>query len=128
MRLRAQFWMLCTPCSRTLHNYILTFICACVFHLSSYWLRTLATVLNVRLEVPTQGGEFGAARGAARLACIGMRVGVVDAVADTKTLQDVLLKPQDTRSILPDAVLQKRYEIGYQAYVASFAHLKALQR
>ena len=99
-----------------------------------YWLQTLATVLNVPLTVPAHGGEFGAALGAARLANIGMHAGTGTGAGagaaqrvGGKTPQDVLLKPPQARTILPNAALQEQYERGYAQYVASFAHLKAVQ-
>jgi len=87
---------------------------------SEFWLMTLATVLNIPLEVPVAGGqrEFGAALGAARLATLGLT---------GRPSAEVLLKPTGTRIIHPNAALQERYEEGYRVFVASYAHLKALQ-
>ncbi len=85
--------------------------------LSQFWLKTLATVLNLPLEVPEQG-EFGASLGAARLALMGFT---------GKTATDIMVKPPIAHIVLPDRALRDAYESAYANYESKFKHLKALQ-
>jgi xylulokinase len=84
---------------------------------SDFWLKTLATLLNMPLEIP-KAGEFGAALGAARLAICG-RTG--------KTPQQVMRSPNIERTIEPDISLQETYETGYRHFSKSYNHLRGLQ-
>jgi xylulokinase len=84
---------------------------------SDFWLQTLATVLNLPLDLP-KSGEFGAALGAARLAIVGI----------TKLPpEQVMTKPEIARRILPNAALQTEYEKAYRHFATRFEYVKELQ-
>ena len=68
---------------------------------SDYWLKLIATVLNLPLHIPEQG-EFGAALGAARL-------GMVAAIG--KVPSDVMTPPKIKRVIQPEQALTKDFEV-----------------
>jgi xylulokinase len=85
---------------------------------SSYWLKVLATVLGVPVDVPADG-DFGAAFGAARLGLIAAEG--ADPVA-------VCTKPAISATIEPDRVLaaafgetHARYRALYPAISGAFA-------
>ncbi|MFY0680176.1 MAG: xylulokinase [Thalassovita sp.] len=80
---------------------------------SPFWLETLATVLNIQLDLPEQG-EFGAALGAARLAM----------AADGADIDAIMTAPKVERSILPRADLVPAYEAAYQRYKGLYPALK----
>ena len=73
---------------------------------SRYWLRSIATALNLPVDVPADG-DFGAAFGAARL-------GLVAATgADPLS---VFTPPATAETVEPDAALREAYETAYQRY------------
>lgn len=77
---------------------------------SAFWLKTLATVLNLPLHVPAKG-EFGAAMGAARLAIL----------AQTKAeVQQVMVKPAIQQVIEPNSHLCERYQSRYAQFQELF--------
>lgn len=80
---------------------------------SPFWLETLATVLNLQLDLPEQG-EFGAALGAARLAM----------VADGGSIDEIMVAPKVARSIQPRADLAEAYGAAYQRYRGLYPALK----
>ncbi|KQV35022.1 MULTISPECIES: xylulokinase [unclassified Rhizobium] len=73
---------------------------------SRYWLRSIATALNLPVDVPADG-DFGAAFGAARL-------GLVAATA--KDPLSVFTPPATAETIEPDTALREAYEAAYQRY------------
>ena len=85
---------------------------------SHYWLKLIATVLNIPLKLPA-GGEFGAALGAARLGQMAATN------ADPET---VLIKPDVATVIEPDEALVAAYNAAYQHFKIAYPMLKQLQR
>ena len=74
---------------------------------SRLWLKIIATVLGVPIDVPA-GGELGAAFGAARL-------GLVAATGEPP--RAVLRSPAMASTILPEANAAAAYEDAYRRYV-----------
>lgn len=83
---------------------------------SNYWLKLIATVLGVALDMP-EDGEFGAALGAARLARIAQTGSKVE---------DVLQPPKISASIAPSFDLQDEFESAYQRFHAAYPILKTI--
>lgn len=83
---------------------------------SDYWLKVLATVLNMPVDLPAEG-DFGAAFGAARLVLI--------AANQADPLQ-VLTAPKIERSFEPDQALVPAFEEAYQRYQRLYPMLKQL--
>ncbi|ERM01257.1 xylulokinase [Brucella intermedia 229E] len=84
---------------------------------STYWLKAIATALNVPIALPEEG-DFGAAFGAARLGLIAATG--VDPLA-------VCTPPRTERTIEPEAALTPpAYEEAYQRYRAHYPALHAL--
>ncbi len=77
---------------------------------SHYWLQTLATVLNLPVDIPAEG-DFGAAFGAARLALIAA------SGADPLT---VCTPPQTRQTIEPNTGLQAAYAQAYARYQRAY--------
>jgi xylulokinase len=80
---------------------------------SAYWLKVLATVLGVPVDVPSDG-DFGAAFGAARLGLIA---------AERADPASICAKPAITASIAPDAALTPAFEAAYLRYRALYPAL-----
>jgi len=83
---------------------------------SPFWVETLATVLDVPLDVP-EAGDFGAALGAARLAMVGCGVG---------TAEEIMTRPAIQRTIAPRTDLHNAYLEARDAFRASYPALKDL--
>ncbi|MGR3466116.1 xylulokinase [Limimaricola sp.] len=84
---------------------------------SRYWLRLIATVLGVPLDLP-KDGEFGAALGAARLGL----------VAATGTAPEgVMTAPAIGESIAPVADLREAYDAGHAAFRRAYPAIRAIQ-
>lgn len=83
---------------------------------STYWLKAIATALNVPIALPEEG-DFGAAFGAARLGLIAATG--VDPLA-------VCTPPRTERTTEPEAALTPAYEEAYQRYRALYPALHAL--
>ncbi len=83
---------------------------------STYWLKAIATALNVPIALPEEG-DFGAAFGAARL-------GLVAATGADPFA--VCAPPRTERTIEPEAALLPAYEEAYQRYHALYPALHAL--
>ena len=83
---------------------------------STYWLKAIATALNVPIALPEEG-DFGAAFGAARLGLIAATG--ADPFA-------VCAPPRTERTIEPEAALLPAYEEAYQRYHALYPALHAL--
>ncbi|MET1414435.1 xylulokinase [Roseibium sp. HPY-6] len=84
---------------------------------STYWLKLIATVLNVSLERP-QDGDFGAALGAARLARIA-HTGLHP--------ERVLLKPDIVETIEPQTELVGPFDETYQVFKAAYPKVRDIQ-
>ena len=84
---------------------------------SRYWLRVIATALDVTLTLPADG-EFGAALGAARL---GM------AAAGAGRVNDIMTAPDVVEEIAPDAALRDRFDAAYQAFRAAYPAIRGVQ-
>lgn len=83
---------------------------------STFWLQTLANILNRTLLLPADG-DFGAAYGAARLAML----------ADKKTSpRHLLTQPKIEARIEPNATLVAQYEVAYQRYRSIYPAIKSL--
>lgn len=83
---------------------------------SDYWLRLLATVLDVPLLRPRRA-DFGAALGAARLA----RIAATGASIDT-----VLVPPAEVDRIDPVETLRPAFDAAYQAFKQAYETLRTL--
>lgn len=82
---------------------------------SDYWLRAIATALDITLEVP-EAGDFGAALGAARL---GM-------MAATGAGAEIATQPPIARAVSPDNALRAAFVDSHARYKAAYIALKAL--
>jgi xylulokinase len=83
---------------------------------SRYWLKSIATALDVQIDIPTDG-DFGAAFGAARLGLIA---------ATSADPAAVCTPPVTAETIDPDASLTTQYETAYQRYRALYPAISAL--
>jgi xylulokinase len=82
---------------------------------SRYWLKSIATALNLPVDVPADG-DFGAAFGAARLGL----------VAATKADPlSVFTAPATAETIEPDAALHVAYADAYQRYRRLYPAIRA---
>jgi xylulokinase len=84
---------------------------------SGYWLKTIATVLDVPLVNPG-GGEFGAALGAARL-------GISAAIGASP--QTIMQTPDVKREILPEAQHKAAFDDAYKAFCEAYPAIKSDQ-
>ena len=82
---------------------------------SDYWLKAIATALDVPLHLPA-AGDFGGAYGAARLAIMA----VTGAGADIATM------PPIERTVDPDPALAQAFTDGHARYVAARTALQSL--
>ncbi|CUH74914.1 xylulokinase [Tropicibacter naphthalenivorans] len=83
---------------------------------SRFWVQTIATLLDLPLELP-QAGDFGAALGAARLAMVGSGAGSVE---------DIMARPAVAETIEPVAALRGAYDDAYAAYRESYPAVRGL--
>ncbi|MDD9908153.1 MAG: xylulokinase [Ahrensia sp.] len=84
---------------------------------STYWLKLIATTLNIPLRLPA-GREFGAALGAARLAM----------TASTKsTLSEVMIAPRISESITPNEDHRAALEEAYESFKNAYPGLRRIQ-
>lgn len=81
---------------------------------SRYWLKVLATVLDMPVDLPADG-DFGAAFGAARLGLIA---------AEKADPAAVCTAPDTARTIEPDTALTGAFEEAYGRYRALYPALK----
>ncbi len=82
---------------------------------SRYWLKSIATALNLPVDVPADG-DFGAAFGAARLGL----------VAATKADPlSVFTAPATAETVQPEATLRSAYEDAYQRYRRLYPAIRA---
>ncbi|WP_274425932.1 xylulokinase [Chelativorans sp. YIM 93263] len=73
---------------------------------SSYWLKTIATTLNLPVDIPAEG-DFGAAFGAARLGLIA---------AEKADPLAVCTPPETSATIEPEAALASAFDEAYRRY------------
>lgn len=83
---------------------------------SDYWLKVIATVLGVPVDIPV-AGDFGAAYGAARLALIA---------GEGANPSTVCTPPPVERVIEPEAGLSDAFEDAYRRYKALYPALKGV--
>lgn len=83
---------------------------------SRYWVKLIATVLNVPLELP-KDGEFGAALGAARLAVIA---------GTGSSPNDILTAPEIGERVQPDEKLLEAFDAAKNHFRSAYSHLKQL--
>jgi len=83
---------------------------------SAYWLKSIATALNVPISLPEEG-DFGAAFGAARLGLIA--ASGADPFA-------ICTPPRTARIIEPEQALISFYDEAYQRYHALYPALRPL--
>ena len=81
---------------------------------SRYWLRAIATALQLPVDIPADG-DFGAAFGAARLGLIA---------ADAADPLDICTAPATAETIEPDATLGAAYADAYQRYRALYPAIR----
>jgi len=84
---------------------------------SNYWLKLIATALNLPLDLPAQG-EFGAALGAARLGMAAATGAEVDAI---------MTPPDIAKRIEPVSVLQEDFDAAYASFRAAYGGVKTIQ-
>jgi len=84
---------------------------------SRYWLKLIATVLGVPLQLPASG-EFGAALGAARLGMIA---------ATGVDPESIITAPEIREEILPEVEQSAAFEDAYRGFRNAYAGLKAIQ-
>ena len=84
---------------------------------SDYWLELIATVLDVPLDLP-EGGEFGAALGAARLGILA---------ATNATPESIITSPVIGRSILPNTAFKSDFQAAYQSFRSAYPVMKSAQ-
>jgi xylulokinase len=82
---------------------------------SQFWVETLATILQIPIDLPAQG-EFGAALGAARLAM---------ASQPGADLTQIMTRPTVATTIEPRAELVDDYSASYAKFRALYPHIKA---
>ncbi|WP_300034937.1 xylulokinase [uncultured Roseobacter sp.] len=80
---------------------------------SEYWLKLLATVLDMPIDVP-EAGDFGGAFGAARLG----------QMAATGGGAELAQPPSTARTIAPDTELSDAFEAGLTRYRAAYHALR----
>ena len=84
---------------------------------SRYWVKLLATVLNLPLALP-KGSEFGAALGAARLALCA-RTGAAP--------ETVMQPPEIVTVVYPEAARVAEFDAAYARFRASYPAVRSVQ-
>lgn len=84
---------------------------------STYWLKAIATALNIPVDVPADG-DFGAAFGAARLGLIA---------AEGADPHAICVAPATDTTIEPDANLIGAFDAAYNRYHNLYPALKGVQ-
>eukprot|EP00605_Chrysophyceae_sp_TOSAG23-4_P002573 GSChrysophyteH1.ASY1.ANO1.2838.1 assembled CDS len=95
---------------------------------SSYFLKTLATVLNIPIKLPVSGVAVNAAaQGAAKLAMIGHSDGI--SLTSESCLTEILQAPAIDYTVQPesDSAVRDAYEKAYEAFRLKYKNLKSLQ-
>ena len=83
---------------------------------SNYWLKLVASVLNLPLDLP-QDGDFGAAFGAARLGLLG---------AEGADPSAICTQPDIARSFEPETAMIDDFEAAYQTYRAAYPAIASI--
>ncbi len=83
---------------------------------STYWLRVMATVLDLPVDIPAEG-DFGAAFGAARLGLVA---------AEGADPAAVCTPPRTERTIEPEPGLTDAFEEAYRRYRATYPAVKGI--
>lgn len=83
---------------------------------SDYWLRAIATALNVPVDLPV-AGDFGGAFGAARLGLM----------AATGAGAEIATRPKIARSVDPEAGLVDAFSAGHARFRAAQSALRGLK-
>jgi xylulokinase len=83
---------------------------------SELWLKIIATVLGVPVDLPA-AGEVGGAFGAARMGLMA---------ATGASYKSVCTPPKIAKTILPDAKTKAAYEAAYQRYVKIYPAIKGI--
>ncbi|MET3645924.1 xylulokinase [Phyllobacterium ifriqiyense] len=84
---------------------------------STYWLKTIATALNIPVDVPADG-DFGAAFGAARLGLIA---------AEQVNPREICVAPSTASTIEPETKLTAQFDAAYHRYHNLYPALKGVQ-
>ena len=84
---------------------------------SRYWLRLIATVLGVPLDLP-KDGEFGAALGAARLGLVA---------ATGARPEEVMTAPEIGEQIAPDARLTEAFDAAHAQFRRAYPAIREIQ-
>ncbi|MGV0909021.1 xylulokinase [Martelella sp. FOR1707] len=85
---------------------------------SRYWLKAVATALNLPIDIPADG-DFGAAFGAARLGMLAATGG--DPVA-------VCTPPETAETVEPETAHKAAFEEAYQRYRALYPAIRAVTK
>ena len=85
---------------------------------SRYWLKAVATALNLPIDIPADG-DFGAAFGAARLGMLAATGG--DPLA-------VCTPPKTAETVEPEAAHKAAFEEAYQRYRALYPAIRAVTK
>jgi xylulokinase len=85
---------------------------------SALWMKIIATVLGLPIELPV-AGDFGGAYGAARLGMIA---------ATGASHKDVCKPPKIAKTIAPDRKLSQAYAGAYASYSKIYAATKEIAR
>jgi xylulokinase len=84
---------------------------------SRYWLRLIATVLGVPLDLP-KDGEFGAALGAARLGLVA---------ATGARPEEVMTAPEIGEQIAPDEKLTEAFDAAHAQFRRAYPAIREIQ-
>jgi xylulokinase len=84
---------------------------------SRLWLRTIATVLGIPIDVPA-AGDFGAAFGAARLALVA---------ASGAHYSTILSRPKMSLHVDPDAASREAYQAAYASYKQIYPAVRGIR-
>ena len=83
---------------------------------SSYWLKAIATILNLPIDIPADG-DFGAAFGAARLAILA---------SEKVSPSEICRPPKIARVIEPQSDMRSAFDAAYGKYTALYPALKGI--
>jgi xylulokinase len=85
---------------------------------SIYWLKTIATVLGMCIDLPKEGCDLGAAFGAARIGIMAAEKG--------KKLNEVFKTPEISTTFEPEAKFTNDYERKYKIFQQLYPAIKAI--